>query len=291
MTSTAPALIVVMHDGFYGYGTGAGRSNRSFLRVLCDLIAHPVHLTVMPVRLDPDSPEYDAAWHSETLDLIDQAKGDVVPVDNGTAGQSRFGGLGNFRQASASAAAQITPILDRASPAVVVAFDTPFFGLAPLLPARHAARIVNAARATAALHACDDHERITWERDGLQATAQAGGRVAATSRHIRQHLTSAYGIPPAAITDLINGLVPGETASRSDDSLLPPAARRSFMLSYGRAEPYKGFDDLLDAITILKAASIQVPPLILGAVTDGPPLTGYLGLGLPVAVLGVALEL
>jgi glycosyltransferase involved in cell wall biosynthesis len=91
----------------------------------------------------------------------------------------------------------------------------------------------------------------------------------------RQHLTSAYGIPPAAITNLINGLVPGEDASRPDDSLLPPAARHRFMLSYGRAEPYKGFDDLLDAIAILKTASTPVPPLVLGAVTDRPALTAY----------------
>lgn len=276
MTSGESAVVLVMHDGFYGYGTGAGRSNRSFLRVLCDLAAHSVRLTVMPVRLVPGSAEYDAAWHRETLGLIDQAGGDVVPVDNGTVGQSRFGGLGNFRQASASAAAEIAPILERAAQALVVAFDAPFYGLAPLLPARHAARVVNVARATAALHACDDHERITWERDGLLATAHAGGRVAATSRHIRQHLAGAYGIPSAAITDLVNGLVPGETVPCADgNDLLPPAARHRFMLSYGRAEPYKGFDDLLDAIAILKTAGTPVPHLILGAVTDGPPLTAY----------------
>jgi hypothetical protein len=80
---------------------------------------------------------------------------------------------GNFRQASASAAARITPILDHAAQALVVALDAPFFGLAPLLPARHAARIVNVARATAALHAPGDHERVTWERDSLLATPRA----------------------------------------------------------------------------------------------------------------------
>jgi hypothetical protein len=167
-------------------------------------------------RLPPDDPVRDA------LNML-PAQADVVPVENGTAGQSRFGGLGNFRQASASAAAEIMPVLDRASRALVVAFDAPFHGLAPLIPARHAANAVNVARATAALHASRDHERITWERDGLLATAQAGGHVAATSRHSRQHLADAYRIPPAAITDLVNGLVPGETVPGTDgDGLLPP---------------------------------------------------------------------
>jgi glycosyltransferase involved in cell wall biosynthesis len=47
------------------------------------------------------------------------------------------------------------------------------------------------------------------------------------------------------------------------------------MLSYGRAELYKGFDDLISALSILKREGIQVPHLVLGAVTEGPPLTPY----------------
>jgi glycosyltransferase involved in cell wall biosynthesis len=278
VSSAGPALIVAVHDGFYGWGTGAGRSNRSFLRVLAGLLAPDVALTVLPVRLAPGSAEYDPAWHKESAALVEHAGGAVIPVDNGTAGQTRFGGIGNFRQASASAAAEITRILDRASPALAVSFDAPFFGIAPLLPARHAARTVNVARATAALHAPADRERNEWERAGLLATARAGGRIAATSRHIRQHLTSAYGIPPSAITDLINGLTPGERhpgPSPGGTSLLPPQAGRRFVLSYGRAEPYKGFDDLIDALAMLRSAGTPVPHVILGAVSDGPPLTPY----------------
>ena len=279
MTSSGPAVIVAVHDGYYGSGTGAGRSNRSFLTILCSLLALGARLVVMPVLLTPGSPEYDPAWHKESAALVGQAGGEVIPVDNGTAGQSRFGDLGNFRQASASAAAAITRVLNQADPAVAVAFDAPFYGLAPLLPPRHAARLVNVARATAALHAPADHERHAWERAGLLATARSGGHIAATSAHIRQHLTNAYGILPAAVISLTNGLTPAEQCpgpARDDAaSLLPPQARQRFMLSYGRAEPYKGFDDLLDALSILKDAGTLVPHTVLGAVTEGPPLTGY----------------
>jgi glycosyltransferase involved in cell wall biosynthesis len=278
MTGAGPALVVAVHDGFYGYGTGAGCSNRAFLQVLCELLDPSVRLTVLPVRLAPDSPEYDADWHRETLALIGTVNASVIPLDNGTAGQTRFGSLSNFRRASASAAAEITSILSPASPALAVAFDAPFYGIAPALPGQHAARTVNVARATAALHAPADQERTKWERSGLLATARAGGRIAATSRHIRQHLADAYLIPPPAITDLTNGLAPGENRpgpACDTTSLLPPAARGRFMLSYGRAEPYKGFDDLISALAILKRNGAQVPHLILGAVTDGPALTPY----------------
>jgi glycosyltransferase involved in cell wall biosynthesis len=277
MTGEASVLVVAVHDGFYGYGTGAGRSNRSFLEVLCELLDPSVRLTVLPVRLVPDSAEYDAAWHKGSVALVESVRGSIIPIDNGTAGQTRFGNLGNFRQASDRAAAEIATILAHSAHGLAVAFDAPFFGIAPAL-AQHAARTVNVARATAALHAPGDRDRVEWERRGLLATARAGGRIAATSQYIRQHLTSAYGISPPAIIDLINGLTPGESRPGTpgeDASLLPPAASRRFMLCFGRAEPYKGFDDLIDALAILKAAGVPVPHTVLGAVTDGLAITPY----------------
>lgn len=271
MTGARPAVVVAVHDGFYGCGTGAGASNHAFLRVLCDLLGQDVQLTVMPIELKPDSPEYDADWHTSSLELVTRVRGKVVPVGNGTAGATRFGGLGNFRQASASGAKTITAVLDHVPRSLVVAFDAPFFGLAPLLPDKHIENTIIVARATAALHAPDDHERIAWERDGLSALAASGGHVAATSRHIREHVVGAYGIPDESVIDLINGLAYGETPPWSachGCELLPPGAGRGFLLAYGRAEPYKGFDDLLDALPIVNQTGIPVPPLILGAVTD-----------------------
>jgi glycosyltransferase involved in cell wall biosynthesis len=278
MTARGQAVIVALHDGFYGWGTGAGRSNRAFLQILAGLLAPGVRLTVIPVRLVPASSEYDEPWHQETLAIVERAGGTVVPVDNGSAGMTRFGGLSHFRRASAAAAATTEDILSDTARSLVIAFDAPFYGLAPLLPAGQRARLVNVARATAALHAPADRERAEWERTGLLAAASASGHIAATSRHMRQHLTSAYGIPSEAITDLVNGLTPAERNPGPQDAagLLPPAAEGGgFLLSYGRAEPYKGFDDLLDALATLRADRIPVPHTVLGAVADGPPLTPY----------------
>jgi len=277
MTARGPAVIVALHDGFYGWGTGAGRSNRAFLQILAGLLAPGVCLTVIPVRLVPASSEYDDPWHQESLAIVERAGGAVVPVDNGSAGMTRFGGLSHFRRASAAAAAVTEVILLDTARSLVIAFDAPFYGLAPLLPVGQRARLVNVARATAALHAPADRERAEWERAGLLAAASAGGRIAATSRHMRQHLVSAYGIPGEAVTDLVNGLAPAEQHPGPQDTagLLPSAADGGFLLSYGRAEPYKGFDDLLDALAILRADQVPVPHTVLGAVADGPPLTPY----------------
>lgn len=280
MRNYHPAIVIVaLHDGFYGCGTGAGQSNRAFLRVLADLLAPAVRLVVLPVRLVADSSEYDPVWHQQTNAILADTSADVVPVDNGTAGLTRFGGLDCFRAASASAAASISRLFPHPSRVLIVAFDVPFFGLAPRLLPQARPSLVNVARATAVLQAPRDSERIAWERAGLLVTAAAGGHVAATSRHIRDHLAAAYRIPRTAITDLTNGLTRAEQnpgpAQLLDTSLLPPAAEHGFLLSFGRAEPYKGFDDLIDALHILGNSGLRVPHTILAAVTDGPPLTAH----------------
>lgn len=138
-------VIVAMHDGFYGCGTGAGRSNRAFLQVLVDVLDP----AVMPIRLAEISPEYDAQWHQDTLGLLERVGAEVAPVDNGTFGATRFGGLDAFCQASAQAATVIPFFLGRARQALVVASDAPFFGLSPLLAEDQAGCVVNVMHATA----------------------------------------------------------------------------------------------------------------------------------------------
>lgn len=272
----APTVAIVMHDGFYSCGTGAGRSNRAFLETLAGMLRTGVRLTVLPIYLSAASSEYNSAWHAAMQAVVHQCEGEVIPVANGSGGQTRFGGLGNFRAACASAADVIDQHLAaRAVSLLIVAFDVPFYGLAAQLASRTRSNLVNVARSTAALHSPDDLARIAWERDGLHVTAAAGGRVATISAHMRRHLAAAYGIPAAALIDLPNGLTRADWQVKLGATSLPSPARRGFMLAMGRAVPYKGFDDLLDALTMLKADGLDVPHALVAAVTDDPQPAPY----------------
>lgn len=275
-------VVVLMHDGFYSCGTGAGRSNKAFLQVLTGLLHPSVRLVVMPVHLSRASAEYNADWHQEMRHLVAQVGGRMLPVDNGTAGMVRFGGLGAFEHACASAAALIRQrVLPSSGPLLITAFDCPFYGLAaelvPHMRPRLRPELVIVARATAALHTPDDTQRVAWERAGLQQTIAAGGRVAAISAHMRAHLADAYQLPDTALRDLPNGLTSDDWRhiAPPDTRLLPQQAHPGFVLAMGRAVPYKGFDDLLDALAILKTRDVAVPHTLLAAVTDTPGLTPY----------------
>src|SRR5262249_53399756 len=92
-----PTVVVSLHDGFYGCGTGAGYANHALLRILTGLLPAQARLVVLPVRLDPASAEYDPTWHGATITLLNQVDALVHPVDNGTRGPVRLRRLGLLR--------------------------------------------------------------------------------------------------------------------------------------------------------------------------------------------------
>jgi glycosyltransferase involved in cell wall biosynthesis len=277
--SGQPTVVVGLHDGFFGSGTGAGYANRGFLQVLTGLLDPQVRLVVMPVYLSSDSPEYQADWHLASQELCDRAGATVLPVDNGTDGQIRFGGVPAFQRLAVSAAARLkTHVLPDAGPLAAIFFDVPFLGLAPLLPGRLGPSVTVVIRSTGILHDPANADRIAFERSGLRFLAARGGHVAAISGYMREHLARDYAVPPEALVSLPDGLVPGDWHDRPPAPVLPPPARDGFLLALGRASPYKGWDDLIDALGILRrrgSARSPLPHAVLAAVTDQPAPSPY----------------
>jgi hypothetical protein len=202
--SGPPAVVMCVHDGWYGCGTGAGASNRALLETLADQLPAQVRLIVMPVWLTPDSPEYDPAWHRDMCAML-AARVDtqVRPVDNGTSGRRRFAGLRAFQRVCDHAAhALAAEILPAAGPVLLLPIDVSFLGLpAHLCPFRPDLRVVLVPRSTAALHEPANTERVAWEQASLRAAVAAGTHVAAISRHMRHHLQAAYAVPAHALVD------------------------------------------------------------------------------------------
>jgi len=161
-----PTVVAAVHDGFYGCGSGAGVANRAFLHCLADQLRPEVRLVIAPVRLADHSPEYDRAWHQQNCRIL--ARAQVPPLENGTASRTRFGDLDCFRHLVADTARMLTTdVLPHADPALLLAFDVPFLGLAPHLPDAAVRDLVLIPRATARLHDPANRHRVAWE--GLRA--------------------------------------------------------------------------------------------------------------------------
>ena len=283
-----PTIAVTLHDGFYGSGTGAGYANRGFLQTLIGLIPPQTRLVVMPVYLASDSPQYQADWHRESLGICQAAEAVVRPLDNGTRGQIRFGDVPAFRRLATSTAVALAGEIPTDSPSAVIFLDIPFLGAAPLLPEQILGRLAVVPRSTGLLHDPRNQARIQFEGEGLRYIAKHGGRIAAISGYMRNHLTEDYHVPADALLDLPDGLTAGEWPGQRPDPPdppdppdlpdlpdLPPRAGNGFLLSYGRAEPYKGWDDLLAALAQLRDRGAQLPHALLAAVTDQASPTAY----------------
>lgn len=276
-------LAVFLHDGFYGCGTGAGVANRAFLEALAQITTDlnlEMDLVILPIEISTDSAEYDPEWHTQSLQLVERGGGRVIPLDNGTGRTTRWGGLPSFQAATEHAAQTISELASGFSghrKRLLIAHDVPFYGLATTLTAELVNDLVLVAHSTAGIHCPDDRDRVAWETQGLHHTVELGGRIAAISDHMRNHLVRDYGLPDESLIDLPIGLSPADWARPIPaDPALPPAAREGFWLAMGRAVPYKGADDLLDALHVLRDATGTRPPhLVLAAVTDSGQLTDY----------------
>ncbi|MBI3687504.1 MAG: hypothetical protein HY241_09270 [Actinobacteria bacterium] len=60
-------IVVALHDGWYGCGTGAGHSNRRVLEILDRLVPASIPMIVLPVRLRTGTPHHRGAWERESL--------------------------------------------------------------------------------------------------------------------------------------------------------------------------------------------------------------------------------
>lgn len=271
MTASPPVVAIALHDGFYSAGTGAGRSNRALLTSVADALAPGVELALLPVLLHPTSPEFDLYAHRQLRERLAAVPHRLIPLDNRTGGQQRFGGLTAFRHLNQHAAAVLHALMSRHPRGLLIAIDQPFAGLGPLIQPPEGWQLLYLPRSTADHH--DDSARAAWEEHGLAGWTAHGAAVGAISAHMRGLLTT-KGVPAHRIIDVPGGLTPADTVPLAIAPPLPAEAEAGFVLAMGRAQPYKGFDDLLDALHLLVRRDVRVPHLLLAAVTEGEP-TAY----------------
>ncbi len=271
-------VAVAVHDGFYGAGTGAGWSNRALLEILAETLPATVDLVVLPVRLDPASQHHQKGWHGDVVRSLRRWRRRVVvrDLDDGTDGLGGFGELGSYRRLARTAAAEIALLRRRYRRGLVIFCDVPFSGAAALVNPHPGWVTVVIPRSSAALHIPDHTRLVAWERGTLRSAARSGVLVGAISGFMRTHLVDAVGIPSTAVVDVVNGLC--DSDCRWDSAVpvgLPTKTDDGFWLSFGRAVPEKGFEDLIDALCLLRDRGARVPHVVLAAVSRGGEFTPY----------------
>ncbi|MBP5937914.1 glycosyltransferase family 4 protein [Streptomyces acidiscabies] len=266
-----PRVVVALHEGFCGATSGTGFSNRAFLTALARLLP-PGRLRVITPHVSKTAGTYDRQWATEVQQMLLRAEADVITIPEVQAAPESIHGSVQLCDLAGEAAVRIA---DQASQCLLIGLDIPFLGLAPY--ASPTTDLLLIPRSTAALTRPKDMSRVRWEQDALRVATARGGRVGAISSHMHGHLATSYAVPRGSIVSIPNGLIQEEMARPTSAPPLPFEARAGFLLAMGRAVPTKGFDDLLEALHILKERGVRAPHLVLAAVTsdEHEHLTSY----------------
>ncbi|WP_413804412.1 glycosyltransferase family 4 protein [Streptomyces sp. OE57] len=235
------------------------------LSIIARSLAAGVELAVLPVRFLNGHGWHQPRWHRVAQAQLADVPYHVYPLGDGNFGGQHFGSLATFRPLVADTASIVDQLASSHPQGALIAIDRLFSGLGPLLPNSLDWELLYLPRSTAAHHA-DPSER-EWEQQGLDGWIKHGARVGAISVHMRAILASC-GVPEERLLDVPGGLTPDDDIPLSAAPQLPLAARRGFLLAMGRAQPYKGWDDLLDALTLLRQRAVRLPHLLLAAVTN-----------------------
>ncbi|MFJ8904618.1 glycosyltransferase family 4 protein [Streptomyces sp. NPDC102351] len=257
-----PRVVVALHEGFYGAESGTGFSNRAFLTALARLLPTG-RLSVITPHVPETAGAHDQRWAGEVRQMLRQAAAEVITIPKVNTPPDSVRGSVQLCDLAGEATIRIAA---RASRCLLVGLDIPFLGLAPYTSPTTDLLLV--PRSTTALTRPKDVSRVRWERDALRAATLRGARVGAISSHMRGHLIVNYAVPRSSIVSIPNGLIREEMVRPATALPLPFKARAGFLLAMGRAVPTKGFEDLLEALHLLKERGVPVPHLLLAAVTS-----------------------
>ncbi|MEV6683798.1 glycosyltransferase [Streptomyces sp. NPDC051130] len=194
-------VVVLVQEGVYGAVSGSGFSNRAFLTALARILPYG-NLVVVPVLLPQGHPGRDPRWAAEVEGILADAGAHVLPLH----GASLLGTPADCEALCYLAVRRAPAYLKGGG--LLVGCDVPFLAVGSYAP--EGVDVLLVPRSTAKLTRPGDQEQIAWEQRGLNAAAERGGRIAAISAHMRNHLVNVYGLPARAVLDLPNGLLDTE---------------------------------------------------------------------------------
>ncbi|MFV2198725.1 glycosyltransferase family 4 protein [Nocardiopsis sp. LOL_012] len=147
---------------------------------------------------------------------------------------------------------------------LLVAVDTPYAGAGGHLvslaaSAAERVQVLVALYGSALLHRTREPGRVEWEKKALAATADPRVRVGAVGEFFTRHLAEDYGLPPDRLAPYASSL---DLATADLHPMPPPRAHhvldsyrvprdRPIIATFGRTDPVKGLDLLIDALAPL----------------------------------------
>jgi len=260
-------LIIASYDGINTHYCGVGTIIRNTIFALKDFaVKEGIKVSLACVSANPKGKVFNNACFRDSIDIVNDTGGYLVPLCNGTNGfdeSDMWKSFPEWKGACASLATALNMILDNKDDNILMLHDTPF-----LLFTKFKQQIFGKnlrcfyiPHSSGLNHAFGDdkwrNERIKIEKEAFQTIQNdASSRLLAEGRNFAEHLIKDYGITFEKDDYLTNGLYfdrykkfLNQKFNISDLNKfginIDPKSKIIF--SWGRCSVAKGFKELLEA--------------------------------------------
>lgn len=265
---------LLAHDGITSRYTGVGRIAFDSLRILCEdkkisRLAHSIN--AITGKYNDKCLGFSQAIKDRSLKLLSRKNGRLLEALNGSHGDISYGDVSNWHDVSISSASLLYN-LSKQGPNdlnINLCLDTPFAQVASFFQQygddeqkKHI--FVWIPHSTVKIHKVDSaiqgykdyfDQRLKWEQEAIEL-ANKSDRVfiGFIGKFMRNHLINEYSCKPEKLLDFTNGIdvdnqrftkhIGNSEIEEVLDRFKIPKDK-DLMISFGRLEPYKGFDSTI----------------------------------------------
>ncbi len=261
-------LFLHTYDGIESCYCGVGTITRSFIgvmQILHSRISASLKFNIVTPSLKKGALGYNTRYLKRAQKVTSKYGGQIYFVSDGSEGTFQYGSLTQWNASSLSSASIMLNNFRHDKETLDLLFDTPyayagyyFLRQAPRIKSKiKNATIVWVPHSTGLNQerAGKPHDpiRFKWEKGGIDlANFYDNVYIGCISNFMKKHLISDYGLDRKKAVDLINGVIP-----ENEMITIPERETKRILLKYkiplhskviisfGRAEKYKGFEQLL----------------------------------------------
>jgi glycosyltransferase involved in cell wall biosynthesis len=280
------AYVYIAHDGFTTLYTGVGTNTRFFTRCFRNATQEfKKNNTEFEIDTHLVTIKYTDQCYGYKQEIVDELQGYIKnnknvyfsEIINGSLGEISYGTIENWKIASSSAAQFLIDLANNYDKVVAIVVDTPFAGVINYLQQSNNEKISVfwLPQSTVKIHKVDsavrekgigdEYEKIRfdWEKqviDIVNHSSSSRFKIAYIGEYMKNHLIEDYGAMSTNMIPIYNGICTEILDTyKKDDKYIENYLKtrniplgKKLVISWGRAEKYKGYDLLIKAFLQIK---------------------------------------
>jgi len=272
------AIIIVGYDGISSMYCGVGTVVRNMVISLNKLNKNSFDLFLINSAVNKNSLGFSKKLMDESDEICKKNHGRLIDLKSFKYRFNQYGDPSVWKKNSIEVYKIIKDLSKNYSKCIIILHDVPFLGVSSIAHKKNLKKciFISIPHATGYFHGKDKKSklsRIRWEKENLYE--HKNFYVGYISKYMKKHLETKYKIKKNLV-NMTNGLIiTKKRLPKQKYSLLPEniLKNKKLILSYGRSEPYKNLQAVINATKKLNKDYYTI--IIASDNTSDNPLYNY----------------